>query len=79
MDDEQPRDESSGRFDQGYRQGVFLAALRVCGESTTGEVAEYVGCSIDTARTRLRALESDGEVESRTVSQLLVWTLNTSD
>lgn len=46
-----------------YLDPEFIQKVRGYGPLTTGEVAEWMTCSRATARRRLDALESSGEVE----------------
>jgi len=70
-----PRDEQGRLGGNAYADSDFLAAVRDAELPTTGDVAETVGCSRQTAHKRLRALEDNGQLASKTVGSALVWTI----
>ncbi len=57
------RDEETGRLQKKYSDDAFLRAVaaREYGAQTQ-EVADDVGCHLNTARKRLRSLSESGEV-----------------
>lgn len=69
------QDSESGKFTQVYDDEDFLDALDELGQAGTAEVAETVGCGEKLAYRRLRALDGDGQVESRTIGNAKLWEL----
>ncbi|MFC7155177.1 helix-turn-helix domain-containing protein [Halomarina halobia] len=70
------RDEDSGQYSETYPTAEFLDAVADSGGmASTQDVADYVGCSYETAYKKLRALESDGSVTSRKVANARLWQL----
>lgn len=67
--------DDAGRYTESVTEpevlGVFAA---VDGPVvTSGDVAEHLGCSRETARRRLRELEDAGEIASRRTAGRVVW------
>lgn len=70
------RDDDSGRYAQTYPPGEFVEAIDAAsGAAGTREIAEAVGCSVDTAIRRLDELEDEGTVERREVGNAFLWML----
>lgn len=68
------RDEETGLYTGEYDQDDFLVAIRESeGPAGTGEIADSVGCSHDTAYKRLKTLEEEGIIVSQKVGNTLVW------
>jgi predicted ArsR family transcriptional regulator len=67
------QDAQSGKFSQVYTDEDFLKTVSTLGEPGTGDIATELGCSRDHARRRLRALENEGTVESRSVGTVMLW------
>lgn len=67
--------EESGRYTETVTErdvlGVFAAVRGPV--VTSGDVADELDCSRETARRKLRALESDGRVASRKTAGRVVW------
>lgn len=71
------RDEESGKYSTSYPDSDFLEAIQQHnGMAGTTEIAENVGCTRRTAYTRLKSLESDGQVSSRKVGNSLIWSIS---
>lgn len=69
------RDEESGQYTEKYPTEKFLEAIAdEGGMAGTQDVADYVGCSYETAYKKLRELENAGDVEGRKVANARVWT-----
>lgn len=70
------RDDDSGRYSQTYPPEDFLDAIEAAsGAAGTREIAEAVGCSVDTAIRRLNELEAGGRVSRREVGNAFLWRL----
>ena len=69
---DRPRSDT-GQYVVETSTAAVLDALD-CGDRSTGEVAEAVGCSPTTARRRLKQLRVSGHVDSRVVGGSLLWT-----
>ena len=67
--------ENSGWFDQQYPTEEFLDAIADADSSGTQDVADYVGCSYETAYKKLRRLEGEGTIESQKVANARAWLL----
>ena len=67
------QDSQSGRFSEVYSNEDFLSLLDERGQAATSEIADALGCSREHAYRRLRDLEDEGEVESRTVGGSKLW------
>lgn len=68
------RDDESGQYTEKYPTGRFLQAIdNVGGMAGTQDVADYVGCSYETAYKKLRTLEDSGSVNSQKVANARVW------
>jgi len=68
------RDDESGQYTEKYPTGRFLQAIdNVDGMAGTQDVADYVGCSYETAYKKLRKLEDSGSVNSQKVANARVW------
>ncbi len=68
------RDDESGQYTEKYPTGGFLQAIdNVDGMAGTQDVADYVGCSYETAYKKLRKLEDSGSVNSQKVANARVW------
>lgn len=67
--------EDTGRYTETVAPEDVLAVFeRVTGPVvTSGDVAEALGCSRETARRKLRALEERGRVASRKTAGRVVW------
>lgn len=73
------RDDESGEYVTTYSDEAFLRAVETLGPTAgTRAIAEDVGCDRDTAYRRLRALEDEGEVESRKVGMARLWSIANS-
>lgn len=73
---------SQDRTDSGrYTESVTIAAVRAVFTAvdgpvvTSGDVAEQLDCSNETARRKLRTLNDRGEVASRKTAGRVVWWL----
>lgn len=74
------RDEDSGRWVETFSLDEFLDALESLPEPAgTKEVAEEVGCVQRTAYDKLRELEDQGKVTSRTIGTARMWKRSTSE
>jgi hypothetical protein len=73
-----PIDEK-GRFTSEFTDDEFITALQDNGGATTSEVADAVGCKYRTAYKRLKDLEDEGRVTSRSVGNSLLWTASEED
>ena len=69
-DDNRPH---QARNAEQFSDDEFLAAVESDDMDSTSEVAEIVGCSLQTALRRLQRLEDRGELESRQISGPYVW------
>ena len=67
------QDTETGKFTQVYDDEAFLTTLDELGQAGTNEIADAVGCSEKYAYIRLRDLEDEGEVTSRTVGRAKLW------
>jgi predicted ArsR family transcriptional regulator len=68
------RDDDSGQYTETYPTEEFLDAIAAADDMAgTQDVADYVGCSYETAYKKLRQLEDEGAVESRKVANARVW------
>ena len=68
-------DDKDGHW-QRYPRDLFIQALKDEGdEATTAEIADNVGCSLETSRRKMHELEDDVLVESHKVGPVLVWRL----
>jgi hypothetical protein len=67
------RDVDTGQFKSSYDDEEFLNAVASNDLPSTSAVADAVGCGYRTAYDRLRRLEDNGAVVSRTVGNSLVW------
>ena len=67
------QDPETGKFSPVYDDENFLNALRELGQAGTGEIADLVGCSNDHAYRRLRSLQEEGQVKSRTIGGAKLW------
>lgn len=66
-------DDGDADSRQQYDDGAFVDAVRANQPASTGEVADFVGCTRRNADYRLRELRGDGVVESKLVGNSLVW------
>ena len=74
------RDSESGRYTTSYPEDDFIQAVRELGPAVgTQKVATKVGCSRDTAYRTLRDLEAKGEVASRKVGMVRLWSVTETD
>jgi predicted ArsR family transcriptional regulator len=70
------RDDESGQYTETYPTEEFIDAIADTGDvAGTQDVADYVGCSYETAYKKLRKLEDAGDVESQKVANARVWLL----
>ena len=69
------QDSDSGKFTQVYADEDFIDALDVLGQAGTAEVAAAVGCGEKLAYRRLRDLDAEGRVESRSIGNAKLWEL----
>lgn len=70
------RDEESGKFIEEFPREEFLAGIREHGgTAATGEIADFVGCHLDTAYKKLQTLEKEGHVEGRKAGSVILWSL----
>ena len=69
------RDAQTGTFETKYTDADFLDALDALGENGTKEVAEHVGCTRETARSRLYELTENGAVDRREVGSVNLWSV----
>jgi predicted ArsR family transcriptional regulator len=67
------QDEKTGKITQQYSDEQFIEAVRERSPASTSEVGEEVGCSPDNAYRRLKRLEQEGTVESKTAGNSLIW------
>ncbi len=71
------REEESGKYTTTYPDSDFTDAIQeLGGMAGTSEVAETVGCTRRTAYTRLKTLESEGQVSSKKVGNTLLWSVS---
>ena len=71
------REEESGRYTTSYPDSDFINAIQTLGGmGGTSDIAETVGCTRRTAYTRLQALESEDQVTSRKVGNVLLWSVS---
>ena len=78
MDDDRgsgSRDEG-GRWRPQYDDDAFLTAVEYLSVASTQRVADEVGCSYDLAYRRLKLLEEEERVESKTVGGSFIWLLS---
>ena len=68
-------DPETGQFVSKYGEGAFRGALADLGETGTAEVAEYVGCTHDTAYKRLNKLAKSEDIDRRRVAGAILWSL----
>lgn len=69
--------ESTGEYSETFPLAAFLDALDSEGpRATTTEITERVGCSPDTARSKLETLASEDRVTRRKFGQTYVWSLS---
>lgn len=73
------RDSNTGLYTERYPRSAFIDALEALGGATTQEVADTVGCARDTAYKKLRHLDENGEIASRTIGSARFWTINKED
>lgn len=69
------QDTDSGKFTQVYSDEEFIDALDELAQAGTAEVAETVGCGEKLAYRRLRDLEDESRVESRSIGNAKLWEL----
>lgn len=69
------RDADSGKFREVYPLPVVRAAVGTIDEATTRAVAEQLDCSYQTAYAKLRELEDAGEITSRTIGNVKLWSV----
>lgn len=69
------RDEK-GRFDAEYDEGAILEALEKHQPAGTKEIADEVGCHVNTARNRLEELVEQGRANGKLIGHHKVWTLS---
>ena len=69
------QDNDSGKFTQVYADEDFIDALDALGQAGTAEVAADVGCGEKLAYRRLRDLDDEGRVESRSIGNAKLWEL----
>ena len=68
------RNSETGQFVSTYPREAFVDALReIGGEATTQEVRDRVGCAYQTAYARLKELDGEGRVTSRSIGSTKVW------
>lgn len=67
------RDDSTGRFRPTFSDEEFLDAVSERDLPTTREIADALGCNYRTAYDRLKDLESEGRVRSRSIGGSLAW------
>lgn len=74
------RNEETGKFNQRYTDSDFLDAIAsIDHEASTREVQNEVGCAHRTAHSRLSKLEDSGEIRSREVGKVMLWSIPGSD
>lgn len=74
------RDEESGQYQETYPTNDFLEAIEAAdGMAGTQDVADYVGCSYETAYKKLRSLEDEKVVGSQKIANARVWMLADAD
>lgn len=69
------RDDDTGKLTPKYEDSAFLKAVEEGEMVTTQEVADEVGCHLNSARKRLAKLEEDGEVVSKKLGGNYIWML----
>ena len=74
------RDEESGKYIESYPPEAVIEAIHDAGDmASTTDVADALGSSYETAYKKLRALEDDGEIESRKVANARLWMIGETD
>lgn len=73
--------EDSGRYTESVAPADVLGVFETVNGPvvTSGDVAEELGCSRETARRKLRTLEERGRLASRKTAGRVVWWLVNSD
>ncbi|ELZ96604.1 FaeA/PapI family transcriptional regulator [Haloferax sulfurifontis] len=64
---------STTRSNRSYEDDEFLTAVEMYAPASTREVADEVGCTFRTARTRLERLEAAERIRRKDFDQLTVW------
>lgn len=78
MDEDDRGDDSrdeGGRWRPQYEDEAFLTAVESLSVASTQRVADKVGCSYNLAYRRLKQLEEEERMESKTVGGSFVWHL----
>lgn len=68
------RDEESGKLTKSYADQDFIDAVEANEPASTGDVAESVGCSLDTARLRLRKLVDKDRIHEKSLGRQYAYT-----
>lgn len=67
------RDDDTGRFRPTFSDEQFIDTVSERDLPTTREIADALGCNYRTAYDRLKSLESEGRVRSRSIGGSLAW------
>lgn len=67
------RDDSTGRFRPTFTDEQFLDTVSERDLPTTREIADALGCNYRTAYDRLKKLEEQERVRSRSIGGSLAW------
>lgn len=67
------RDSDTGKFTQQFSEEKFLTAVEAVETPTTSNIADYVGCSYDSAYHRLNKYADEGKVRKITVGNSFLW------
>jgi len=65
---------SNGSFQTEYEPKDFVEAIDELDNATTSAVADHLNCGKGTAHRWLNSLEADGEVTSKKIGTVVVWT-----
>lgn len=69
------RDTDSGQYREVYPPAVVRAAVATLDEATTQTVADELDCAYQTAYQKLRELEDAGEIASRKIGNVKLWSI----
>ena len=73
---DRPRDDHGRYQGQAYSDSDFLDAVVELETATTTKIADAVDCERTTAHKRLRDLESDGQLDSENLGNVIVWAIS---
>ena len=69
------REDETGTFSEKYTDADFIDAIESQDWPSAQSIADDVGCSYDTAYSRLQIMEENGLVTSQKISQARIWAL----